>query len=439
MRAAAVERVAGWLGASPEVSTFGVNVGWQLGDRALRLVVNLVVNVWMVRALGAQGLGLLGFALSLVTLAAVAGELGLEQIVVRDLVRRPGEAPSLLGPAVALRLAGGVVALGLAVAAATIARPGDATVRALTLVLSTMTLAQAAEVVSYWFQSRAEFPPFIAGRGAGFVVSSALKVACLAAHAPLPVLGAAIALESWAAAAGLLLAFRVRGGPRGWRVRPALARELVGDAWPLVLNSAAIVFTMRADQVLLTLLRGPAENGIYAAAQRLSEILYFVPTAVAAAANAGLLRLHAENPVRYAARLERLFRLLVWTAIGLAVPLSIFAGPITRTLFGPGFAASAPVLSLHLWAAPALFLGIAQSNWFIAEGRQRELLARSLVALAVNLSLNALLIPRLGARGSAVAVLVAHLVAQVLVNGLARHTRPLLRMQLRALLPWRPR
>jgi PST family polysaccharide transporter len=417
-----------------------VNVGWQLADRAFRLVIGLVINVWIVRYLGTGGLGLLGFTQSLVGLAAVAGELGLESIVVRDLVRRPSEAPEILGTAAALRLGGAGVALLISLAAAMVSRPGDGTVRALTLLFASVTFFQALDVITWWFQSRASFPPLVSARGAAFVLAAAAKVACLLAHARIELLAAAIALEGWLAAVGLLIAFRAQGGaPARWRWRGTVARQLLGDCWPLLLNGMAIVFAMRTDQVMLTLMRGEAENGVYAAAQRLSEILYFIPVAIAAAANPGLLRLHAEDAARYAQRLGRLFRLVLWTAIGFAVPLSLFAGTVTRLLFGAEFHASAPVLALHVWTAPALFLGVTQNNWFIAEGRQRELMARSLVAAAVNIALNAVLIPRLGARGSALATLVAHFVSAVLMNALLPHTRMLFRLQCRALLPWEPR
>jgi PST family polysaccharide transporter len=437
-------RLPSWVAllaaGSPEAAAFRVNVGWQLADRAFRLVVGLVINVWIVRYLGTSGLGLLGFTQSLVGLAAVAGELGLESIVVRDLVRRPGEAADILGTAAGLRLAGAGVALLVSLAAALVSRPGDGTVRALTLLFASVTFFQAMDVITWWFQSRASFPPFVAARGAAFVLASAAKVACLVGHARIEVLAAAIALEGWLAALGLLLAYRREGRALGrWRFQAGLARQLLADGWPLILNSVAIVFALRTDQVMLTLMRGEAENGLYAAAQRLSEILYFIPVAIAAAANPGLLRLHLEDPERYRQRLGRVLRLVLWTAIALAVPLSLLAGPLTRLLFGEPFHGSAPVLSLHLWAAPALFLGVAQSNWFIAEGRQRELMLRSAIGAAVNIALNVLLIPTLGARGSALATLLAHFVAHVLVNALVPHTRPLFRLQCRALLPWEPR
>ena len=66
-------------------------------------------------------------------------------------------------------------------------------------------------------------------------------------------------------------------------------------------------------------------------------------------------------------------------------------------------------------------------------------MARSIVAAAVNIALNAVLIPRYGARGSALATLLAYVVAHVLMNAVMPHTRPIFRLQLRALLPVEPR
>src|SRR5207237_8902253 len=103
---------------------------------------------------------------------------------------------------------------------------------------------------------------------------------------------------------------------------------------------------MGMDQVMLTTMRGERENGLYAAAQRLSEILYYVPVAVSAAANPLLLAWHARDRAGYEQRLGRVFRLLAWTAIAVAVPISLGAHPIVPLLLRAAFAAPAPLLAL---------------------------------------------------------------------------------------------
>jgi O-antigen/teichoic acid export membrane protein len=110
-----------------------------------------------------------------------------------------------------------------------------------------------------------------------------------------------------------------------------------------------------------------------------------------------------------------------------------------RLLFGAGFAESGPVLAILAWTAPMLFLGVAQTNWFIAHDRQTGLLVRSAVAAAASVALNVALVPWLGARGAAITMLTSQAVAQVLLNACFAETRPLFRMQCRAFLPLPPR
>jgi len=416
----------------------GRNIALQFTDRGLRLAIGFLVNVWIVRYLGPQGLGLLGFAQSLVALTAVAAEVGLESILVRELVRRPGDSTRLLATAGLMRLTGSAVAIVLAVLSSLLLRPGDSGVLGLVLVLASATSFQALEVLASWFQSRSRFAPFLVARGAAFLVSAAAKVWCLATDAGIGWLAAAIALESWLAAVALVLAYRLGGGARGgFRPSRDEARHLWRSAWPLILNSAALVTAARLDQVLLTQLRGPSENGLYAAAQRLCEMLYFVPTAVTVASAPGLIRAHALDVTRYRAELGRLLRRLLWVAVGLAAPISLLAGPIVHRLFGPEFSISGQVLAVIVWAAPAVFLGVGQSNWFIVEGRTAGLLLRSAVAAIGIALLDLLLIPGYGAVGAAIAVVVAQTLAFVGVNAAQPATRPLLRLQLEALLPWR--
>ncbi len=424
--------------ASGSSRDVGRNIVLQFSDRSLRLAIGFLVNVWIVRYLGPQGLGLLGFAQSLVALTAVAAEVGLESILVRELVRRPGDSPRLLATAALMRLAGSGVAIALAAGSTLLLRPADSNALGLVLVLASATSFQAMDVLAYWFQSRSRFAPFLLARGAAFLLAAAAKVACLVADAGIGPLAVAIALESWLAAIALAAAYRLGGGSwRGWAASRREALDLWRAAWPLVLNSAALVVAARIDQVLLMQLRGPGENGLYAAAQRLYEILCFVPSAVVAAAAPGLIRAHAIDLGRHRAELGRLLRHLFWVAVGFAAPISLLSGPIVRRLFGPEFSASAPILAVIVWAAPAVFLGVAQSNWFIVEGRTAGLLLRSGVAAAALLLLDLLLIPGHGGAGAAVAVVLAQTLAHVGVNAVQPATRPLLRLQLAALLPWR--
>jgi PST family polysaccharide transporter len=408
-------------------------------DKAVRLLVGLVINVWMVRYLGAGPLGLLSFTQSVVAIVAIVSQLGLEGILVRDLVRRPQDEPALLGSALGLRLAGAAVTLVIGTAAVALLRPGVPAAAGMALVFASLYAFQALDVIDQWFQSRTQVAPSVVARAVAFALASLAKIAALLAHASLVWLAAAIVSEFVFAALALVVAYRLRrpGAPR-WRFEPATARALLAASWPLMLNGAATLLLIRIDQAMLTLIRGEHENGIYSAAQRLTEILFFVPIAISNAAAPALLGSHARDAGEYARRLERYFTILVWIALAIALPASLLAGRITLALFGAAFRDSGPVLALHIWSLPGLFMGVAITNWFVAEERQRELMLRSVLGATLNVALNLVLIPAWGARGAAAATIVAQTFAYFLVNAVFPNTRALFRMQCRALWPVPP-
>lgn len=434
------DALSAFLPAGGEGAMIRRNTAWLLSDRAFRLGLGLVVNVWLVRYLGADAFGLMSFALSIIVIFAVLSQLGLETIVVRELVRRPADEARIIGTSIALRLGGSLATLACAAAAAAILRAGDAEAFRLTLIFAGIAFAQSLDVLECWFQSRSLIPPLARARMIAGLLGAAAKVVAILAEAPLAAIAMVIVGEYVLSSLALLAAFLARPeAPRAWRSTAATARELLRESWPLVLNSVAIVVSVRVDQMMITSMRGTTENGIYAAAQRLMEVVYYLPVATMAAANPVLLRWHQQDDDGYRARLQKVFTALALAGVALAIAISLASAWVVRTLFGAEFEPSGPVLAILAWNAPVLFLAVAQTNWFIAHGRQRSLMTRSMIAAVLSVALNLILIPRLGAAGAAIAMLISQLIAQVLVNGLVRETRPLFAIQLRALFPFLPR
>jgi len=65
------------------------NTGWLFADKLFRMGMALVVGVWVARYLGPGQFGLLNFSGAFITLFSAVALLGLESIVVRDMVRNP--------------------------------------------------------------------------------------------------------------------------------------------------------------------------------------------------------------------------------------------------------------------------------------------------------------------------------------------------------------
>src|SRR4030065_2467894 len=78
------------------------NSGWLLTDKVTRLVIGLVIGIWMARVLGPAQFGQFNYALAYVALFSSVATLGLDGIVVRNLVHTPDAKSQLLGSGVIL-------------------------------------------------------------------------------------------------------------------------------------------------------------------------------------------------------------------------------------------------------------------------------------------------------------------------------------------------
>src|SRR5450830_791997 len=85
------------------------NASWMFAERILRLIAGLFVGVWVARYLGPEQFGVFSYALAFVAIFGNIAKLGLDDIVVRDLVQAPDKADVYLGTAFWLKSFGAAI------------------------------------------------------------------------------------------------------------------------------------------------------------------------------------------------------------------------------------------------------------------------------------------------------------------------------------------
>src|SRR5262249_6022839 len=130
------------------------NSGWLLADRIIRMLVGFFVTAWIARYLAPKLFGQLNYAIAFVALFNAIATLGLDGIVVRELVRHPEKKDEILGSAFVLKLIGGAGAFIVAFATIWLARPMDMETRWLVGIIAAGMLFQAFDVADLWFESQ---------------------------------------------------------------------------------------------------------------------------------------------------------------------------------------------------------------------------------------------------------------------------------------------
>lgn len=404
--------------------------------RATKMVVMLLIGVWVARYLGPSSFGVLSFGIAWVSLFSIFSRLGLQNIVVREIVANPDETPSIVGSAFALRLVGGFLCVLLAAGIyAIFYQNTDSTQLAVILVVGIAQVFLAGEVFEYWFQSQIQWKYVFIARTAALLASGGARVVFILLDFSVLWIAAGTVVEAVLLFALLYALYRrqTSSGYR-WKVKLKKAAELLHYSWPVLLSSIAVVIYMRIDQVMIGSMLQSSDVGTYSAAVRVSEAWYMIPAAVIQSLSPKIIDARKKDHKLYEKRIVQLLATVIWFSIAAAVIMTIIGPTVIRVAFGEAYEGAASVLQVHFWAGAFVAMGGAIGQWFLAEHLLKIKLYRTICGAVTNLGMNFVLIPLFGILGAAIATIISQAVADYFSTLFFKRSLPAVRLLNRGIL-----
>jgi O-antigen/teichoic acid export membrane protein len=409
---------------SPTLRKTLANLTWLSVDRVLRIGGSIVVNAWLTRYLGAELNGVMYYALSFAGIFAPLATLGLDALVVRDIVRNKADRDEILGSAFVLRLLGASVAVVIAVGAVMTVRPGDGYTHWLVFLAGLGLVFQSFDVIDFWFQSQLQSKHTVYAKNAAFVLLNLGKIATILSGAEVEVFILLTSLEFAAGGIGLVLMYRKTGfSVAQWKFRPQLLRNLLTNSWPLVLTDFGVLLQSRIDQVMLGEMLGNDQVGLYAAAVKLTEPFGFIPMIIMTSVYPVIVKSKEWSEDVFYSRMKNLYRMMTIVTLSVGVPVSLFSSEIVHILYGDAFSQTAVFVTLMIWSRLYANFGTARSIFISAENLFRHTLLCALSGSAVNIVVNYLLIPRLGVLGSILGTYASFTVTVFVLDAIVPRTR----------------
>lgn len=409
------------------------NTSWMFTEQILRMVAGLLVGVWVARYLGPEQFGVFSYAIAFASLFSSIAKLGLDGIVIRDLVREPEQRDLYLGTAFWLKLGGAFLMLG-AVALATQLTSSDRTTNLYILIIASGAIFQSFEVVDFYFQSRVLSKFVSISKLTQLLLSSLLKLYFILTGSGLIYFVLVTLVDQISLALSLYMAYRYQKlGCFCRQFDMTIARQFLKDSWPLIFSGLVVMIYMRIDQIMIKEMLGEREVGFYSAAVRISELWYFIPAIITTSLFPSIINAKKISEKLYYTRLQRLYTLMVWLAIAIALPMTFLSDWLVILLYGEAYREAGLVLMIHIWAGVFVFLGVASGSWLISENLQRISLYRTFSGAGINVILNLVLIPIYGLIGAAIATVIAQIMAAFVFDILSKKTRMVFFMKLNTL------
>jgi Membrane protein involved in the export of O-antigen and teichoic acid len=426
----------------PGVRRYGINTAWLFTEQVLRLIAGFLVGVWVARYLGPEKFGLFSYALAFVSIFQGIAKLGLDGIVVRDLVQEPEKRDVYLGTSFWLKLIGGVITFLIITIILFIQSIFTSNFFTETniyiLIIAFGIIFQSFEVIDFYYQAKVQAKYISIRRIIQLIFSSIIKICLVLIGADLIwfVLVSLFDIISLSIMGWLI--YRSQGLPNFVRYFDIeIGKKLLKDSWPLLLSGIAISIYMRIDQVMIKNMLGDREVGLYSAAMRLVEVWYFIPMIITQSVFPAIVNAKKISEDLYYKRLQQLFSLLIWMAIFIAITISIFSKQIIYFLYGEKFTEASIVLAISVWASLFVFVGVGSSKFLLAENLQNLAFYRTFYGMIINIILNFILIPSYGIQGAAIATLINQAAVAYLFDMFNKETRKIFFIKFWAIFPFR--
>lgn len=371
----------------------------------LGLLLSLISARVLIEHLGGPGFGRYTTVVALVTIVSGFTEGGLNSIVLREFATLGEERRrEMMASAIGMRLIVTVLGVGLAVGFAAVAGYGTTMVAGTALAGAGLVLQLLQSTLSTTLQAQLRFGWVSAVEMLRQVVNVALLVALALSGAHLLLL---LAVAIPASAVSLLCTIPLV--IRYTSLRPSFHAArwwgLLRETVPWAVIAAVNIVYFRVALVVMSVIATATQTGYFATSFRISEVLVAIPVLVISAAFPILARAERDDTARFNLASGRIFELALLAGTWLVLCVEVGAGFAIHVIAGAD--PSIAVLRIQAPALIASFVAVACGYPLLMRRRYREVLLANLLALAISAALTLALVPPMGARGAALAALVA--------------------------------
>ncbi|HEU5217000.1 MAG TPA: oligosaccharide flippase family protein [Gaiellaceae bacterium] len=388
------------------------NSAWSLLAQGVTAVVGGLVGVYAVRSFTPAEWGHYATALALIALFMVLSSAGVGPQALRAMTADRGRQGETLGVALqALAWASCIAAVVLIAVIPALGYPQQVLVLVVVFaplllldpVLATLTAAFNARsqlAFTAWYQLVQCF------------VSAGIAVAVIAGGQSIVGLAfAALAADLCAILVALaLVRTKLRLSPRLGQP-PRRAFSFLRTALPIGgIGLVGIVYD-RVDTLMLSVLSSATSVARYNVPFGFVRLSWLVPSVISAAFFPLLSRrISSEGPAVAAPVFFLMVRVFLFLSVPISLALAVSSPTLLPAVFGPSYAASAPVLQILAWTSVFGFQNYLLWYGLLAVHREKSVLKIQVLGLVVNVAVNAWAIPRYGPSGAAAALVASDLV-----------------------------
>lgn len=391
------------------------NATWIIACKIVQSLLGLVVTMLSARYLGPSGYGLINYASSIVAFVAPVMQLGLNGILVQEIVNDPEKEGETLGTALAMTFVSSFFCILGVLAFVSIANHHEPTTIIVCALYSVLLIFQALEMIQYWFQAKLKSKYTSIVMLIAYVAMSVYKIVLLATGSDIYWFALSNALDYMIIAFSLLVIYK-KIGERKLSFSWQKARSMFAKSKHYIFSNLMITIFAQTDRIMIKLMMDDASVGYYSAAVACAGMTGFVFSAIIDSARPSIFESKKVNEQAFEKNMSRLYCVIIYFSLLQCVAITLFSPLIVNILYGSEYSPTIDALRLIVWYTTFAYLGSVRNIWILAENKQKYLWILNLSGAVVNIILNAIFIPVWGIMGAAFASLITQIFTNIIMN-----------------------
>ena len=404
-------------------SRFLQNTSWIVGANLVQMVLSFTIGMICAIYLGPSNFGVINYAAAIVAFFTSIASLGMEGVLVNKFTRTEYKNSEVLGTSLVMGLASSIISSIMVVLLVGVLKQWDGLMIAVTFLQSLTLVFKAFNVFDYWFQSKllSKYPSII--KCLSYIVMSVYKIFLLITNKSVVWFAFSLGVDALFIAVGLMFCYFVIEKQRIGFNRKLISHILVQSS-PFIISGLVSVIYTQIDKVMIEqFLKDSTQTGLYSAALTVCTTWLFLPQAFITSARPVIFEMKEQNNPRYIVRLKQLYSFIIWGCIAVALIITICAPIIIKILYGDAYVAATDTLRIVIWYTVFAMIGTARGIWILCEKKNKYVWKYLIVGSAVNVILNACLIPCMGIIGAALATVFAQFTSAIVAPIFYRETR----------------
>lgn len=383
------------------------NLSWLFLDKFIHLLIGLIVTVWVARYLGPQNYGILNYAIAYTSFFSIFVKLGLDKIIVREVVRSPEKLNVYLGTGFILKLVGGILSTIL-ILISFLLIDLDATVKWTIFLISFGFIFQSFDIIDFYYQAYTLSKYVVIARNISFILCNLIKIYFIMSGFNVLFFAFIASFEIFLSSVFLVVVFKLLGNNLFlWRFDKQIIGTMLMDSWPLAVNMFLVSIHVRIDQAMVKSFLDLGQLGIFSVAVKIAEYWYFIPAILVQTLMPYFVELRQVNYVLYEQRLMQLYSIMFWAGSAVGVFIIVFGDQLILLLFGKEYISAYQALVYSIWKGIFVSQALARGIWIINENVQFYRLLVNGLAVVTNILLNIILIPKMGISGAGLSSLIS--------------------------------